>query len=390
MQLLLLSALLLHSSILTAQSVIFNQSGTQGRDVTLVCNKEGKVIWEKGTDRGRSAILSAEKGEIITKYKPDPENRYSVKTDSSLLIKNLSLSDSGIYYCNAVPVVNLTVYPPPPPADSRPTTTSTKTTTGRKHIRTPPSTTGRRSTTTSTKTTTGRKHIRTPPSTTDSRPTTTSTKTTTGRKHIRTPPSTTDSRPTITSTKTTTGRKHIRTPPSTTDSRPTITSTKTTTGRKHIRTPPSTTDSRPTITSTKTTTGNIIAAALAGVGLILLAVGLLRCYFKKKATTASKTDHVYETVNDTSVPAPQPGAAPQKVYEAIYILAGDPDVIKLGLKNQTDDSPLIPKPQSTEKPNELVYSTVQAVNTTNELVYSTVQAVDTVRNEDIPALQPTE
>ncbi|XP_072529411.1 uncharacterized protein [Salminus brasiliensis] len=366
MQLLLLSALLLHSSILTAQSVIFNLSGTQGRDVSLFCDKEGKVFWEKGTDGGRSLILSAEKGEIITKYKPDPENRFSVNSeDSSLLIKNLSLSDSGIYYCNTVPVVNLTVYPPPPPA-------------------------GRRSTTTSTKTTTGRKHIRTPPSTTDSRPTTTSTKTTTGRKHIRTPPSTTDSRPTITSTKTTTGRKHIRTPPSTTDSRPTITSTKTTTGRKHIRTPPSTTDSRPTITSTKTTTGNIIAAALAGVGLILLAVGLLRCYFKKKATTASKTDHVYETVNDTSVPAPQPGAAPQKVYEAIYILAGDPDVIKLGLKNQTDDSPLIPKPQSTEKPNELVYSTVQAVNTTNELVYSTVQAVDTVRNEDIPALQPTE
>ncbi|XP_072529412.1 uncharacterized protein [Salminus brasiliensis] len=353
MQLLLLSALLLHSSILTAQSVIFNLSGTQGRDVSLFCDKEGKVFWEKGTDGGRSLILSAEKGEIITKYKPDPENRFSVNSeDSSLLIKNLSLSDSGIYYCNTVPVVNLTVYPPPPPA--------------------------------------GRKHIRTPPSTTDSRPTTTSTKTTTGRKHIRTPPSTTDSRPTITSTKTTTGRKHIRTPPSTTDSRPTITSTKTTTGRKHIRTPPSTTDSRPTITSTKTTTGNIIAAALAGVGLILLAVGLLRCYFKKKATTASKTDHVYETVNDTSVPAPQPGAAPQKVYEAIYILAGDPDVIKLGLKNQTDDSPLIPKPQSTEKPNELVYSTVQAVNTTNELVYSTVQAVDTVRNEDIPALQPTE
>ena len=73
------------------------QSETEGRNVSLVCVNVSKVIWEKGTDGGRSAILSAENGEITQKHRPDPENRYRVLDDSSLMIKSVSLSDSGIF-----------------------------------------------------------------------------------------------------------------------------------------------------------------------------------------------------------------------------------------------------------------------------------------------------
>ncbi|KAI4874138.1 hypothetical protein NFI96_015849, partial [Prochilodus magdalenae] len=99
---------------------IFSQSGTEGGGVSLVCGKEGKVVWSKGDDGGISTILTAEGG-VITKLRADPGNRYRVLGDSSLWIENLSLSDSGTYYCNAVTVVYLTVYPAPPAAERSPT-----------------------------------------------------------------------------------------------------------------------------------------------------------------------------------------------------------------------------------------------------------------------------
>ncbi|KAL7868548.1 hypothetical protein SRHO_G00099320 [Serrasalmus rhombeus] len=118
MKLLLLMSLLIYSSTQTAQTGIFSQSGTEGRDVILACGNEGNVVWTKGTDRGRSDILTAEDGEITQRHRPDPENRYSVLTDLSLVIRSVSLSDSGIYYCNAAPAVNLTVNPAPPAGES--------------------------------------------------------------------------------------------------------------------------------------------------------------------------------------------------------------------------------------------------------------------------------
>ncbi|KAI4894301.1 hypothetical protein NFI96_024305, partial [Prochilodus magdalenae] len=93
---------------------LFSLSGTEGGGVTLVCGNEGKVVWGKGADGGRSDILTAEGGVITQKLRADPGNRYRVMSDLSLVIVNLSLSDSGTYYCNSVPVVNLTVYPAPP------------------------------------------------------------------------------------------------------------------------------------------------------------------------------------------------------------------------------------------------------------------------------------
>ncbi|KAL7868591.1 hypothetical protein SRHO_G00099750 [Serrasalmus rhombeus] len=124
MKLLLLMSLLIYSSIQTAQTGILSQSGTEGRDVILACGNEGKVVWSKGADRGRSTILTAEDGEITQRLRPDPENRYSVLPDLSLVIRSVSLSDSGIYYCNSAPAVNLTVNPAPPAAKR----TTTKTT----------------------------------------------------------------------------------------------------------------------------------------------------------------------------------------------------------------------------------------------------------------------
>ncbi|KAL7858745.1 hypothetical protein AOLI_G00188470 [Acnodon oligacanthus] len=107
--------------------------------------------------------------------------------------------------------------------------------------------------------------------------------------------------------------------------------------------------------------GYIIAiTVLLGV-LIVLALFLQRCYFKRKAARATKTDHVYETINDAA-PTTQPASAPPKEYEAIYVLAGDPDIIKLGLKNQSEASSLMPQTQSTENnPSEPLYSTIQEV-----------------------------
>ncbi|XP_056600824.1 uncharacterized protein LOC130417928 isoform X2 [Triplophysa dalaica] len=93
----------------TSQSQLQHQRSTEGADVFLICKHEGKVQWSKGRDGYRLIILTAERSEEIKKHSADPHNRYSVIDDLDLHIKNVSLSDSGIYYCNATATVNLTV-----------------------------------------------------------------------------------------------------------------------------------------------------------------------------------------------------------------------------------------------------------------------------------------
>ncbi|KAL6473469.1 hypothetical protein MHYP_G00170300 [Metynnis hypsauchen] len=245
------------TSTSTKKQIIVSQSGIEGSNVALACGNEGKVLWSKGTDGGTSTILTAEDGEITQRYRPDPENRYSVLTkDLSLVIRSVSLSDSGIYYCNTDHAVNLTVNPAPPTADKGPHTTSSDVSS--------------------------------------------------------------DSPVSHTST-----------------ASPTTTASTVS---------PTTTEASPSF-STK---GFFISiAVLVGVLLIVLALFLQRRCFKRKAARATKTDNVYEIVNDEAA-STQPASSPPKEYEAIYVLAGDPDVIKLGLKNQSAASPLKPPAQSSE------------------------------------------
>ncbi|XP_051992008.1 uncharacterized protein LOC127650537 isoform X6 [Xyrauchen texanus] len=83
---------------------IFNQSVTEGSDAFLYCEHKGKVVWRKDKDGHRQTILTKEENGEMVKHIGDPHNRYSVLSDLSLHINKVSLSDSGIYYCNNIPV----------------------------------------------------------------------------------------------------------------------------------------------------------------------------------------------------------------------------------------------------------------------------------------------
>ncbi|KAI5627663.1 hypothetical protein C0J50_8438 [Silurus asotus] len=87
------------------------QTHTEGSDVVFYCTNDGKVVWSKGVPEGRRDIITVQRGETPKKLHPDPDNRYMMLGDFSLYIRNVSVSDSGIYYCNAVPVVNLIITP---------------------------------------------------------------------------------------------------------------------------------------------------------------------------------------------------------------------------------------------------------------------------------------
>ncbi|XP_056613391.1 myosin light chain kinase, smooth muscle-like [Triplophysa dalaica] len=107
---------------------LHHQRSTEGADVFLICKNEGKVQWTKVRDGYRLMILTGERSEEIKKHNADPHNRYSVTDDLDLHIKNVSLSDSGIYYCNATATVNLTVTAPDfskPTASSKSSTEAT-------------------------------------------------------------------------------------------------------------------------------------------------------------------------------------------------------------------------------------------------------------------------
>ncbi|MCJ8735575.1 hypothetical protein PDJAM_G00248660, partial [Pangasius djambal] len=104
-------SLLLGQCVLSAQSAVFDRRITEGSDITIPCENEGRVSWSKLADGKREIILTAQDGEVSLQSKPHPDHRYSVLANLSLVIKEASVSDSGIYYCNATSVVKLTVAP---------------------------------------------------------------------------------------------------------------------------------------------------------------------------------------------------------------------------------------------------------------------------------------
>ncbi|XP_053344159.1 uncharacterized protein LOC128514361 [Clarias gariepinus] len=92
-------------------AVQVSRSGTEGTDIILLCENDEKGSWSKRTEDGRVDLYILRNNEDTTVYKRAPDDRYTVLPDSTLMIKSLSLSDSGIYYCNGYPVLNLTVAP---------------------------------------------------------------------------------------------------------------------------------------------------------------------------------------------------------------------------------------------------------------------------------------
>ncbi|XP_066524840.1 uncharacterized protein [Hoplias malabaricus] len=99
-----------------AIDVIFSQIEMEKSNVILSCVNNGNVTWERDTDEWSRPIISAINGNII--WKIDPGDKYSLLIDFSLVIKRVSVYDSGIYYCNNDPVVDLIVYPTTPSISS--------------------------------------------------------------------------------------------------------------------------------------------------------------------------------------------------------------------------------------------------------------------------------
>ncbi|XP_053092545.1 uncharacterized protein LOC128318740 [Pangasianodon hypophthalmus] len=129
MKLSIFLSLLLVECVLSAHSGVFSQRSTEGRDIILFCKNEGSVSWDRRADGGRIHVffVQDEKDTIVCHRGPD---RFTVLADSSLLIKKASVSDSGIYYCNDSPVVNLTVTPSQESSTSTYTTASFRKPTG--------------------------------------------------------------------------------------------------------------------------------------------------------------------------------------------------------------------------------------------------------------------
>ncbi|XP_056601175.1 uncharacterized protein LOC130418887 isoform X2 [Triplophysa dalaica] len=355
----------------TSQSQIHHQSSTEGADVFLICKHEGKVQWSKGRDGNRKEILTAESKEEIKKHSADPHNRYSVLDDLSLHIKNVSLSDSGIYYCNATATVNLTVTA----SDFSKLTASSNSST---EATTPPPET------TSVSETSNTNHTD-QPKLTEATPTSDNISVTTSSSQLNTTvSSTTDlsktSARSSTRTEETNKRKTIlsatlttsRATTSTTDLSPTS-------KRSSTRNEETKTKTTASATSTNSTANSMpskesfsvsikIAMALSG-GVVFVVLVLLRwAWIKRKAALSNKKENIYETVEDSDFTA-QPVPS-QKPNDAIYYLAGDPDIVKLGQIKETDDHTYTLISQSEENITEQeegvpLYSTIE-VDTINQ------------------------
>ncbi|XP_053541695.1 uncharacterized protein LOC108274808 isoform X5 [Ictalurus punctatus] len=390
------TCLLLCVSVHTASSDISNKNGTEGSDTFLFCVNDGKVLWSKGVDGGKVDILTAERGEIIIKHSPDPDNRYAVLGDLSLHITDLSLSDSGVYYCNAVPVISLTVTPSHGSATKESYTTAstlknTERTSENKSTQTTPTTTTSTGVThrdrgasqnitpiTSVEEHEGSSDTWTTGSSTKQSYTTESTVKNTERtsenKSTQTTPTTTTS----------TGVTHrdrgasqnitpitsVEEHEGSSDTWTTETTQTTQTGTACV-TPDGKTATQSNIPKStepvKESSGALVipVSVLVGVSVaaVIVAVLLRRCFFRKRTAKGRKTDHIYESIEDVTP------TAQKNLDEAIYVLAGDTALVNLGNKTQTDAS----SSSETQSPTNLV-----------ESVYSTIQGDEMVLSEISP------
>ncbi|RVE67070.1 hypothetical protein OJAV_G00113850 [Oryzias javanicus] len=81
------------------------------RQIILRCHQfvKGDATWSREKDGSLSRIITIGVDED-KKHTNDP--RYNGRADKSLVIINAKFSDSGRYYCNNEPAVELTVIPP--------------------------------------------------------------------------------------------------------------------------------------------------------------------------------------------------------------------------------------------------------------------------------------
>ncbi|XP_044028518.1 myosin tail region-interacting protein MTI1-like isoform X3 [Siniperca chuatsi] len=97
--------------------------------ISLRCphSVEGKVTWSREINGNKVDILTVEADGDIRHN--DPRRRYSSLADKTLHIRRAAVSDTGRYFCNNEPAVELTVIPSghkvPPTMTTTPKTTTT-------------------------------------------------------------------------------------------------------------------------------------------------------------------------------------------------------------------------------------------------------------------------
>ncbi|XP_026767115.3 uncharacterized protein LOC113524923 [Pangasianodon hypophthalmus] len=276
MWVLTLTTLLLCITAHTAESGLSIQRRTEGSNTVLSCKNDSNVTWSKGVGGRRADILTAEH---------DPDQRIILLTNFSLMIKNLSVSDSGMYYLNSVPAVKLTVTPIKV-TDGKPTTAKR---THRKPKREQKST----------KTKRGPKHDSDEDDDSSERKAPEK-----RRKH---------------ETKQKLGK---------TDSDEDDDSSERKTPEKRIKH-----ETEQKLGKTEfSALVLVIAATLAGVGLVML---LWKGNFRTQSPEPCVTEHYYETI-DNIAPATTPGS--EKPCKTIYVLADYPAKLNPEKKNPSDVS----------------------------------------------------
>ncbi|XP_035537404.1 uncharacterized protein LOC118342849 [Morone saxatilis] len=106
------SWLLVFALVCNVSAEITHKVVEEKDSVTLSCphSVEGKVTWSRERDGHRVDILTADGGSEIRHIK-DPGKRYGSQADKALHIGRITISDTGRYFCNNEPAVELTVIP---------------------------------------------------------------------------------------------------------------------------------------------------------------------------------------------------------------------------------------------------------------------------------------
>ncbi|KAG9281416.1 mucin-22-like isoform X1 [Astyanax mexicanus] len=101
--------LLLCGRVLLVSSEVLHVKGIEGNIAVLRCGKlsKGSVTWSREINGQKVDILNNNNGQV-TQYSAGSDERYSSGGNPWLIIRRVSQSDAGRYYCNGE-TVELTV-----------------------------------------------------------------------------------------------------------------------------------------------------------------------------------------------------------------------------------------------------------------------------------------